>query len=130
MIKRFFIYLLLINYLIAIIGFPVSIGYCGKKIQEVVIGVQTHKCQSCKKTESKSCCNDSVNYLKLDVKQNSSNLKTVLNFSTPVFTVISSFDKYVFSDFESIAFLSKIKISPPEKLFQAPIYLKNRSFLI
>jgi len=128
-LNHFFILFILPVYLLANIGLQLNIGFCGKKIQDISLGVEKHTCLSCKKSSSNSCCKDSIVYQKLDAKHTIS-IPAKIEFTQYPILISQQYSQFIlpipFSGITSI----QLSRAPPNLLSQPPIYLKNRIILI
>ena len=128
--KKFLIFIWLIVYTCVSTGFAVSTHFCMNKKASVQLGAAEKEiCGKCgmHKQESNNCCRDEVTVVKL--QQDTETAKTVL----PSFTLalpVSSLTQHLVSPFYNFIETPVSSAFQPPPLYEAPLYLSNRVFLI
>ena len=126
--KKCFVIFLSFFYLIVSSGFTINYHYCGGKLKKVsLISFDEKGCCGSKK-KSKGCCHDKTSFVKIkDSHKANDFVKAPVNF--PVLMKPESFLLFVILPTDNSNSVVSNYHAPPV-LYDNPLYLKHRVFLI
>lgn len=130
MMKRIFLYLMVLIYVIPTVGMSMTMHYCGGELSSIELGfTNTKSCGCSVKSEKKGCCDDKTVTIKSDTKHQKTNEAKVpkikFEWSSPV--LCASFDYQALLVEESVNTKS---IYYPPPLYKSQLFILYNVFRI